>query len=92
MLHGSNIFHFTTVIHFLLKQLLNFVLNWMAPKAKIQKTAEEGNPSTISLVLDHMPLVESPFKINDCECEFNFYELHSWLKLKYANTEYPIHF
>lgn len=38
-----------------------------------------------------MPLVNSLFKINDCECEFDFYELHSWLKLKYTDKEDSIH-
>lgn len=64
----------------------------MAPKVKTLKTAKEGNPSTISIDLDHIPLVDSLFQINDCECGFDFYELHSWLKLKYANKEDPIHF
>ena len=64
----------------------------MAPKEKIQKTVEEGNPSTVSLDMDHIPLVDSLFNINDCECEFDFYELHSQLKLKYTDQEDSIRF
>lgn len=52
----------------------------MAPKVKTQKTVKEGNPSIALLDLDHLPLVESLFKVTDCESEFDFHELHFWLK------------
>ncbi len=64
----------------------------MASKEKIQNTTEEGNPSTAPLDLVHMPFVDSLFKINDYECEFDFYEMHSRLKMKYVDKEDPIHF
>jgi len=61
----------------------------MAPKDKTQKTVEEGNPSTALLDLDHLPLVDFLFKVTDCECDFDFHELHLWLKQKYAVKKIP---
>ena len=51
----------------------------MAPKAKSTDTSE--NPILPPPVdLDHIPLVDKDYKITKPRCEFDFFELHSWLK------------
>jgi hypothetical protein len=51
----------------------------MAPKAK--STDKYKNPILPPpLDLDHIPLVDKDFKITELRCEFDFFELHSWLK------------
>jgi hypothetical protein len=30
--------------------------------------------------LDHIPMVDKDYKITDPRCEFDFFELHSWIK------------
>jgi hypothetical protein len=51
----------------------------MAPKAKSTDTSE--NPILPPPVdLDHIPLVDKDYKITEPRCEFDFFELHSWLK------------
>jgi len=62
----------------------------MVPKDKSQKIVEEENPSVIPIYLDHLPLVDSLFKVIDCECEFDFHEFNLWLKQKYIDKEDPI--
>ena len=70
----------------ILKSILIFPpCSKMAPKIKTQKTAEEENPSTTLLDLDHLPLVDSLFKVTDYECKFDFHELILWIKKK--NTD-----
>lgn len=57
----------------------------MASKAKTQKTVEEASPSIALADLEWIPLNDALFKASDCECEFNFIELHPWLKQKYID-------
>lgn len=64
----------------------------MAPKGKSQKTVNEENSFATPINLDHLPLAEYLFKVVDCQCEFDFYELHLWLKQNYIDKEDPIRF
>jgi hypothetical protein len=51
----------------------------MAPKAKSTETSE--NPFLPPPVdLDHIPLADKDYKITEPKCEFDFFELHFWLK------------
>jgi hypothetical protein len=54
-------------------------MSMMAPKAKSVDVSE--NPMRPPPVdLDHIPLPDKNYKITKPRCEFNFFELHSWLK------------
>lgn len=58
----------------------------MAPKGKAKKKSVEERATTpTQFDLDHVPLVESVFKIAEAKCEFDFYELHLWLKQHYLD-------
>ena len=60
----------------------------MAPKGKIiNPTFEENPPTSTSIDLDHVPLADSYYKIADREWEFEFHELHLWLKQKYLDQQ-----
>lgn len=60
----------------------------MAPKGKSRKPTSDENPPTSTPVnLDHVPLVDSYYKIADTECEFEFHELHLWLEQKYLEQQ-----
>ena len=51
----------------------------MAPKYKSTETKE--NPFLpLPVDLDHTPLADKDYLIADLKCEFNFFELHFWLK------------
>jgi hypothetical protein len=51
----------------------------MAPKAKSTETSENLIlPPPIDL--DHIPLADKDYKITNPKCEFDFFELHFWLK------------
>jgi hypothetical protein len=51
----------------------------MAPKGKSVDTSE--NPMIPPPIdLDHIPLADRDYKIAEPKCEFNFFELHCWLK------------
>jgi hypothetical protein len=51
----------------------------MPPKAKSVETSENSIlPPPIDL--DHIPLEKKDYKITELKCEFDFFELHFWLK------------
>jgi hypothetical protein len=51
----------------------------MAPKSKSIETKE--NPFVPPPVdLDHIPLADKHYRIAEPKCEFDFFELHLWLK------------
>ena len=51
----------------------------MAPKAKSSDTSENSIlPPPVDL--DHMPLADKDYKITESRCEFDLFELHTWLK------------
>jgi hypothetical protein len=51
----------------------------MAPKVKPVDTSE--NPMIPPPVdLDHIPLADRDYKVTEPRCEFDFFELHSWMK------------
>jgi hypothetical protein len=51
----------------------------MAPKSKATET-EENTFLPPPIVLDHISLAEKDYLIVEPKCEFNFFELHFWLK------------
>jgi hypothetical protein len=51
----------------------------MALKSKSSETKENHFlPSPVGL--DHVPLVDKDYQIAEPKCEFDFFELHFWLK------------
>jgi hypothetical protein len=51
----------------------------MAPKGKSVDTSE--NPMVPHPIdLDHIPMADRDYKVAKPKCEFNFFELHCWLK------------
>ena len=65
----------------------------MAPKEKSKKqTTEESIVTPTQLDLDHIPIVDSLFKVAEAMCEFDFYELHLWLKQNYLDQQDLIRF
>ena len=65
----------------------------MAPKTKTKKQSVEESTSTpTQLDLDHIMLVDSIFKVPEAKCEFDFYELHLWIKQNYLDKQDPIKF
>jgi hypothetical protein len=51
----------------------------MAPKSKSAETKENRFlPPLVNL--DHIPLADKDYLIVDPKCEFEFFELHFWLK------------
>lgn len=70
-----------------------FLSATMAPKENSKKKAiEESTVTPTQLELDHIPIVDSIFKVVEAKCEFYFYELHLWLKQNYLNQQGPIRF
>ena len=51
----------------------------MAPKSKATET-EENSFLPPLVDLDHIPLVDKDYLIAELKCEFNFFELHFWIK------------
>jgi len=65
----------------------------MVPKAKTKKQSiEESIATPTQLDLDHIPLVNSLFKFVEAKYEFDFHELHLWLKYNYLDQQDPIRF
>jgi len=64
----------------------------MAPIVKTQKNIEEASPSIAPVDLEWIPVADALFKVSDCECEFDFIELHPWLKQNYINQGDQIRF
>jgi len=65
----------------------------MGQKGKSKKHNIEESVATTTLVdLDHVPLVDSLFKIVDAKYKFDFHELHLWLKQRYLDQQDPIKF